>query len=447
MKWTKRLRRNRLRNWGWAAAGTGALLLASWIAPVRVSDAATTWQNITGTGVFSGPTGIAVNGAGDLFVTNSGNNTVEERPYGSSTWQTLSGGSFSEPFRIVADGTGDLFVTNSGNNTVEELPSGSSTWQILPSGSFDRPQGIAVDSRGDVFVTNGGNNSVEELPYGSSTWKFLPNGSFDNPVAIAVDSAGDLFVANYGNNTVEELSYGSSTWQTLSGGAFHEPEDIIVDSAGDLFVTNDGYGDYTVEELPHGSTTWQTLTGGPLDVPSGIAVDSAGNVYVTNYTGPYFVVEGVRPWTPPVLTPEPVTLNGQTVQVIGSLGYNAQQAVDMGTYAGFVEERAAIESGVSFGGEGTDSSYLVNILCGNGVAIDNPNVTPVQQGQFAALYQKLGVIPTWTDNMVFMPQAIRTLLQAGASPLAIENYLVQLDGYSWASAKASAAAGFPMPNS
>ena len=93
--------------------------------------------------------------------------------------------------------------------------------------------------------------------------------------------------------------------------------------------------------------------------------------------------------------------------------------------------------------EGINSAYLSAILDGSGVGLQQ-HVSAIQQGQFAALYQKLSIIPTWTDNTVTVAQGVSALLKAGATTLAIENYLVQLDGFSWAAAIAQAQAGFPI---
>ena len=156
------------------------------------------------------------------------------------------------------------------------------------------------------------------------------------------------------------------------------------------------------------------------------------------------VSAAVPVWTPPTLTPEPVTMGSVNTQVIGNLGYNPAIALDNGTFAGYVEERAAIEAGATFAGEGTESVYLSAILDGSGVGLTDPNVTPEQQGQFAALYQKLGIIPTWTNNTVSLSQGIAALLQAQAPTLAIANYLVQMSGFSWTAAQSQAATGFPV---
>lgn len=144
-----------------------------------------------------------------------------------------------------------------------------------------------------------------------------------------------------------------------------------------------------------------------------------------------------------MLKPEAVTIDDIPSTVIGNLGYNPQSAIQDGMSMGYVEERAAVQAGAIFSGEGTESSYLSAILDGSGVG-KSSHVSEVQHGQFAALYQHLGIIPTWTDNVVRIPQGVTALLKTGASTLAIENYLVQLDGVSWSAAQAQAADGFPI---
>jgi hypothetical protein len=144
---------------------------------------------------------------------------------------------------------------------------------------------------------------------------------------------------------------------------------------------------------------------------------------------------------PPVLLPEPVTVDDINTQVVGDWGYNLASAIQNGASTGYVEERAAILAGASFTGEGIQSTYLCSILDGSGVGRQQ-HVSALQQGEFTALYQKLGIIPTWTDNTVTIPLGVAALLKAGAPTSAIENYLVQLDGFSLPAAQSQAAAGY-----
>jgi len=414
----------------------------------NVYAATDSWNNITYNGNFNRPLGMAVDNQGDLFVANSASNTIEELPHGSSIWTPLSG-PFNAPADIAVDGNGDLFVTNEGNNTVVELPIGSSTWETL-SGSFNHPWGIAIDSHGDIFVTNNGNNTVEELPSGSTTWQPI-SGPFNMPQGIAVNAQNDLFVvnnSNTGSNGVIELINGTTTWQDIGPtSAPKYPNDVAVDGSGNIFVSYFNQNPSAVEELPSGSSSWINLADGQLvNDPEGITVNDTGDVYVSNFSTDTISEYSlpIPPWTPPVLQPAPVTVGGISAQVIGNLGYNTTTAIQQGTYAGYLEERAAVEAGATFTGEGTNSAYLSAILDGSGVDINDPFVTPEQQGQFAALYQKLGIIPTWTNNTVTIAQGVETLMKAQVPTLAIENYLVQMAGYSWPVVQSQARVGFSL---
>ena len=139
------------------------------------------------------------------------------------------------------------------------------------------------------------------------------------------------------------------------------------------------------------------------------------------------------PWTPPAISPSSVTVNGVKHRVIGSMGLNSSAAIQGGSYTGYVEERAALNAGATFGGEGIHSSYLSAILSGSGVGLQH-HVPAASQGEFAALYQKLSIIPTWTGNTTTVSSGESTLIKANASRLAIENYLVQFGGYNWTTA-------------
>ena len=158
-----------------------------------------TVQTTIGSG-FSGPNGVAVDGAGDVFVADTNNNAVKEvLPDGAI--KTIGSG-FRDPYGAAVDGAGDVFVTDTLNNAVKEvLPDGA----ILTIGSgFSGPTGVAVDGAGDVFVADYNDNAVKEVLPGGAI-KTIGSGS-SLPYGVAVDGAGDVFVADTNNNAVKEVS-------------------------------------------------------------------------------------------------------------------------------------------------------------------------------------------------------------------------------------------------
>jgi len=323
-----------------------SMMALSTYAPGGTAFAASgAWKDITDGGSFNGPGGIAVDSAGDVFVTNGGSNTIEELPSGSSTWKDITyGGSFNYPAGIAVDSNGDVFVVNSGvsgtSNAVLELPSGSSAWKDITDGvSFNYPAGIAVDSKGEVFVTNSGvsgtSNAVLELSSGSGTWKDITHGnSFSTPTGIAVDNAGDVFVTNQGGfpgGTIDELKSGANNWKNITNGvSFIGPDGVAVDSAGSVYVV-DRFTN-KIEELPSGSSNWKDITnGGSLNSPSGIALDNLGDMFVTNYynsTSDAVEEYALPPVTPTGILASDTTSTGTTLSwgaVAGATSYNVYE--------------------------------------------------------------------------------------------------------------------------
>jgi sugar lactone lactonase YvrE len=134
------------------------------------------WIQGASTGL-SQPSGIALDSSGRIWVANSGNNTVTAYPQTPTTTSpanvvpaiTLSGSAtkLNAPVGLAFDASGRLWVSNSGNDTIE-IFSGSGGGNQAPlftlGGSTTKlgsPQLIAFDPFADLDVANAGANSVE----------------------------------------------------------------------------------------------------------------------------------------------------------------------------------------------------------------------------------------------------------------------------------------------
>jgi hypothetical protein len=248
------------------------------------------------------PAGVAVDGAGSVYVAEAG----------------LSFGPGSDYARIrklAADGS---TTTLSGNGTPGYL---DGTGGAAGTSRFDDARGIAVDSGGGVYVADAGNGRVRKLASDGSAATLSGMGPvdyqdgsggaggtarFDAPGAITVDSAGNVYVADGAEHRIRKIAPDGTTTTLAgnglsgsvdgSGGAggsaqFLGPVDVAVDAAGYLYV---GDGTKVRKVAPDGSTT--TLagngsagffdgSGGPAGTTQfssagAIAVDGAGKVYV-----------------------------------------------------------------------------------------------------------------------------------------------------------------------
>src|ERR1019366_703568 len=138
---------------------------------------------------FYVPIGVAVDGAGNLFVADSSNHTIRKvTPTGVVTTLAGSAGNpgsadgtgsaaqFSMPEGVAVDGVGNVFVADSGNHTIRKVtPAGVVTTlagSAVNSGSTDGTGsdarfyicwGVAVDGAGNVFVADSGNNAIRKV--------------------------------------------------------------------------------------------------------------------------------------------------------------------------------------------------------------------------------------------------------------------------------------------
>ncbi|WP_051574541.1 NHL repeat-containing protein [Mycobacterium sp. URHB0044] len=246
------------------------------------------------------PHGVAVDGDGNVYVTETRTNRVLKLATGSSTQTVLpftgldlSDGSVvdSDTAGIAVDPAGDVYVTDTGHDRVVKLANGSSTQTVLPFRNLNVPKGVAVDAAGAVYVVDYFYGRIVKLPAGSSTQTSLPKTGGGSLGDVAVDTTGTVYANAFRcsgksscSSRLLKLAAGSNTWTTLPSAAPSQTS-VTVDITGNLYVL--ALGDTGgVMKLTPGSDNWTELPGAHRFVdPMGLAVDTRGNVYVTDHAG------------------------------------------------------------------------------------------------------------------------------------------------------------------
>ena len=227
---------------------------------------------------FNYPSGLAVDGSGNVYVADYGNNEIREiapdgtvsTPYGSLTGKSGStngsGNSalFNSPNAVAVDGTGNLYVADTGNNLVRKISSGTSSTFVNSAAGLSGPEGVAVDGSGNVYVADTGNNVIRRITsdgtvsiiggqLGTSGYQdgaATTDALFNAPSSVAVDAQGNVYVADFGNDVIREISGG--TVSTIAGQAgqagyldglsgralFNAPVGVAVDGAGNLYIAD-----------------------------------------------------------------------------------------------------------------------------------------------------------------------------------------------------------------
>ncbi|WP_263351921.1 choice-of-anchor D domain-containing protein [Acidicapsa acidisoli] len=216
--------------------------------------------------------GVAVDAAGDVFVSNYGLGQVSKVAPGG-VQSTVPASGLLNPYGVAVDGAGDVFVADPNNHRVVKVtPSGVQT----TVGSVSYPYGVAVDGAGDVFIVDSQNTQVVEVtPNGVQTT--VPATGLTNPYDVAVDGAGDVFISDPTNVQVVKVAPGG-VQTTVPANGLVCPYGVAVDAAGDVFIADPCLGE-VVEVAPSGV---QTTTASSLVGPISVAVDGTGNVYIGN---------------------------------------------------------------------------------------------------------------------------------------------------------------------
>jgi large repetitive protein len=245
--------------------------------------------------------GIAVDGNGNLFVashnTTTASDSVVEVPVGCTEASCVKQlpGTFGGVWGLAIDGAGNIWVGDVGasGSVTEILASGGYIATKTITGSFGDQIGIAVDGSGNVFFTGSGAGSafsVTELlaAGGYTTVKILASG-FNSLGGVAVDASGNVFFASTTDRVVKEiLAVGGSiptspTINTIGSGLI-AVQDVVVEGSGDLLVSTapNNNGAVTKFFVSSGYATSTLLSNG-FNAPTGIAVTGGGDLYVIDF--------------------------------------------------------------------------------------------------------------------------------------------------------------------
>lgn len=221
---------------------------------------------------FSQTFDIAVDASGNLYVADSGNNRIRKvAPDGTVT--TLAGdgtagyadgpgasAQFNNPRGVAVDGAGNVYVGDTGNQRIRKITPAGVVSTLAGTGVFGQvngpgasaqfqgPANLAVDASGNVYVTENALGLRKVAPDGTVSTLVTGGLDFGVPRGVAVDGSGNVVVALAGgvskvapNGTVTVLAGNFSQApadSSRANAAFGSPNGVAVSATGDVFVAD-----------------------------------------------------------------------------------------------------------------------------------------------------------------------------------------------------------------
>jgi len=277
---------------------------------------------------MSSPYGLAIDNAGNIFIGDSGNNRVRRVDAITHLITTYAGGgipctertdslgdgcaainaTLSFPSGLAVDGAGNLLIADVGNNLIRRVD--AVTGMITPFvGGLLHPFGVSTDGRGNVFIVDTGNNRVLKTDTTTSFISIVAGGGplcasrtdsvgdgclatnalLNRPVRAVADIGGNLFIAETNGNRIRRVDATSSVITTALA-SLTNPIGINFDRAGNLLIADSQSG--RLLQLDVATNVIATLAGanGPsdYDLPAlqanltgvgQVVIDGAENVF------------------------------------------------------------------------------------------------------------------------------------------------------------------------
>ena len=247
---------------------------------------------------LNNPRGVVVDGAGNLLIADTGNHRIRRVAAATGLITTVAGTGTSgfsgdggastaaqldSPEGVAVDGAGNLFIADRNNHRIRRVEAGTGLITTLAgtgtegrsgdggaatAAQLDSPLGVAVDGAGNLFIADEGNNRIRRVAAatglittlaGTGTAGFSGDGGASTaaqlrfPEGVAVDGAGNLFIADTDNNRIRRVAAATGLITTVVG-------------TGTAGFSGDG----------------GAATAAQLNFPVGVAVDGAGNLFIAD---------------------------------------------------------------------------------------------------------------------------------------------------------------------
>jgi DNA-binding beta-propeller fold protein YncE len=242
------------------------------------------------------PFGLSLDAAGNLLVTDSGNDQIvfiEPARKKWTTWRTVGDQSFSAPVAAVHSGI-LFYVADSAKGRVVAFDAAAKKFQFVITNELSHPSGLAL--LGDKLVV--ADSQRHQIAFFSLDGKFISKFGqrgrgaceFNFPTHVSVDAANRIYVTDSMNNRVQVFDASGNFLRQFGGmgdgpGRFSRPKGVATDTEGHAYVVDALFDNVQIFDdtgrllLDWGDTGSEP---GKFWLPNAIAINATNEIYVAD---------------------------------------------------------------------------------------------------------------------------------------------------------------------
>ncbi|QEL19615.1 Calx-beta domain-containing protein [Limnoglobus roseus] len=204
--------------------------------------------------VFSGPKSVAADGAGNVYVTDSG-----LKKYTATTGVTAPvAATIQYPYAVTVDGAGNVYAVDSNADKVKKYnPTTDVVTDLFTVPAVQTP--IAADAAGNVYYYDSAATAIKKYSTAGVTSTVVSDLT-GNVGALQVDAAGNVYytmVVDSGYDLNSPFKYDAATQTStallpIDKAPWVLPDNLMVDAGGNVYVVQDDYTAYDLLKIAPG---------------------------------------------------------------------------------------------------------------------------------------------------------------------------------------------------
>jgi sugar lactone lactonase YvrE len=250
------------------------------------------------------PSGITVDGAGNIYIADTNNNVIRKISAATGKITTVAGNhhagnigdkglatsaELNAPWGVTIDAAGNLYIADTSNHEIRRVDASTGIITTVAGDGFTNPDGsggflgdngqavdaelnyphaVAFDATGNMYIPDSANNRIREVDTAGVITTYAGTGAqgfsgdtglatdaeLYSPSAVAIDPAGNLYIGDTQNNRVRKVSSLTGNIDTIAG---------------------NGIGKFTGDDGP--------ATAAGIYGPYGLYLDGFGNLFIADY--------------------------------------------------------------------------------------------------------------------------------------------------------------------